>query len=211
MIGQLFAGAGLGLLVGVLVGLSSSPVVAGLVGALAAGMVTLLGFARPAKEDQPSYTDGSVVRLGSFGVACAAAVILGLFIRTYNWASPSIAEQVSEVQKAGYSPEEARRWVAYRNIGTSTPAANSDASPATASTHSTGGTASAAGSVLFSGTNQGECQHFDTNRYKDAQEHLYALRQLGGKYAEYAEKISSLDASQQKTVLNSLRLLFCPQ
>jgi hypothetical protein len=212
MIGQLFAGAGLGLLVGVLVGLSSSPVVSGLVGALAAGMVTLLGFARPAKEDQqdqPSYTDGSVVRLGSFGLACAAAVILGLFIRTHNWASPSIAEQVSEVQKAGYSPEEARRWVAYRNIGTSTPAANSDASAA--STHSTGGTASAAGSVLFSGANQGECQHFDTNRYKDAQEHLYALRQLGGRYAEYAEKISSLDASQQKTVLNSLRLLFCPQ
>jgi hypothetical protein len=215
MIGQLFAGAGLGLLVGVLVGLSSSPVVAGLVGALAAGMVTLLGFARPAKENQqaqPSYTgysEGSVVRLGSFGVACAAAVILGLFIRTHNWASPSIAEQVSEVQKAGYSGDEARRWVAYRNIGTATLAANSDASAA--STHSTGGTASAAGSVLFSGANQGECQHFDTNRYKDAQEHLYALRQLGGKYAEYAEKISSLDASQQKTVLNSLRLLFCPQ
>jgi hypothetical protein len=209
MIGQLFAGTGLGLLVGVLVGLSSSPVVSVVVGALAAGMVTLLGFVRSAKEDQPSYTEGSVVRLGSFGVACAGAVILGLFIRTHNWVSPSIAEQVSEVQKAGYSGEEARRWVAYKNIGTSTLAASSDASAA--ATHSTGGAASVAGSVLFSGANEGECQHFDTNRYKDAQEHLYALRQSGGKYAEYAEKISSLDSSQQKTVLNSLRLLFCPR
>jgi hypothetical protein len=208
MIGQLFAGAGLGLLVGVLVGLSSSPVVAGLVGALATGIVALLGFGRSAQEDQPSYIDGSVVRLGSFGLACAAAVILGLFIRTHNWASPSIAEQVSEVQKAGYTGEEARRWVAYKNIGTSTLEASNDA-PA-AATHSNSGTAPSAGSVLFSGSNQGECQHFDTNRYKDAQEHLYALRQLGGKYAEYAEKIASLDTGQQKTVLNSLRLLFCP-
>jgi hypothetical protein len=208
MIGQLFAGTGLGLLVGVLVGLSSSPVVSVVVGALAAGMVTLLGFVRSAKDDQPSYTEGSVFRLGSFGVACTAAVIFGLFVRTHNWVSPSIAEQVSEVQKAGYSAEEARRWVAYKNIGISTAGAGSDSS---ASTHATGGTASIAGSVLFSGANEGECQHFDTNRYKDAQEHLYALRQLGGKYAAYAEKISSLDASQQKTVLNSLQLLFCAQ
>jgi hypothetical protein len=207
MIGQLFAGTGLGLLVGILVGLSSSPVVSVVVGALAAGMVTLLGFARSATNDQPSLTEGSVVRLGSFGVACTAAVIFGLFIRTHNWISPSIAEQVSEVQKAGYTAEEARRWVSYKNIGTSTPGTTSDGSAA--STHSTGATASVAGSVLFSGANEGECQHFDTNRYKDTQEHLYALRQLGGKYAEYAEKISSLDASQQKTVLNSLRLLFC--
>jgi hypothetical protein len=65
--------------------------------------------------------------------------------------------------------------------------------------------------VLFSGANSGECQHFDTTRYKDAPEHLYTLRQLGGKYAEYAEKISTLDATQQKMVLESLRILFCPK
>ena len=112
MYSQLFAGVGLGLLVGILVGLSSSPVVSVVVGALAAGMVTLLGFTRSSKGSEPSYSEGSTIRLGGFGVACAAAVIWGLFIRTHNWASPSIAEQVSDVQKAGYSGEEARRWVA---------------------------------------------------------------------------------------------------
>lgn len=209
MFAQLFAGVGLGLLVGVLVGLSSSPVVAVVVGALAAGMVTLLGFTRSGKDGEPSYSEGSVIRLGGFGVACAAAVLFGLFIRTHNWLSPSISSQVSEVQKAGYSDEEARRWVAYKNIGAilesgSSKGSDNQSTPAR-------GTESVAGSVLFSGANSGECQHFDTSRYKDAPEHLYSLRQLGGKYAEYAEKISTLDATQQKTVLESLRILFCPK
>ena len=117
MLGQLFAGVGLGLLVGVLVGLSSSPVVSVVVGALASGMVTLLGFVRSSKDGEAGSSEGSVIRLGGFGVACAAAVLFGLFIRTHNWLSPSIADQVVEVQRAGYSGEEARRWVAYKNVG----------------------------------------------------------------------------------------------
>ena len=207
MLGQLFAGTGLGLLVGVLVGLSASPVVSALIGALAAGMVTLLGFTRTTKEGDPPYAEGSVIRLGSFGVACAVAVLLGLYIRTHNWLSPSISDQVAEIQKAGYTAEEARKWVALRNIGTAlapTAASTADGKSATAAA------APIAGSVLFSGANEGQCQYFDTSRYKDTQEHLYALRQMGGIYAEYANKIASMDATQQKAVLNSLRLLFCP-
>lgn len=46
MYSQLFAGVGLGLPVGILVGLSSSPVVSVVMRAFAAGMVTLLGFTR---------------------------------------------------------------------------------------------------------------------------------------------------------------------
>ena len=208
MFGQLFAGIGLGLLVGILVGLSSSPVVSVVVGALAAGMVTLLGFVQ-SKAGETSTSEGSVVRLGGFGVACTAAILLCLLIRTHNLLSPSIADQVSEVQKAGYTGPEARRWVAYKNIGAvlePAPNGGATAQPATGR-----GAESIAGSVLFSSTDSGECQHFDTSRYKDASEHLYSLRQSGGKYAEYAEKISTLDASQQRAVLASLRLLACPQ
>jgi hypothetical protein len=212
-IGQLFAAIGLGLLVGILVGLSSSPVVSVVVGALAAGMVTLLGFARPAKDGDPSYADGSAVRLGGFGVACSVAVLLGLFIRTHDWLSPSIADQVSEVQKAGFSGEEARRWVAYKNVGAVLDSGTSRGSNGGKDASAAGvrGAEALAGSVLFASANSSECQNFDTSRYKDVSEHLYSLRQLGGKYAEYAEKISTLDATQQKTVLESLRLLFCPK
>ncbi len=129
-------------------------------------------------------------------------------MRTHNWASPSIADQVAEVQKAGYSAEEARRWVAYRNIGSALNGPSGDGEKATGT-----GTAAApvAASVLFAGIDKSECQHFDTSRYKDVGEHLYALRQLGGKYADYAAKIGSLDAKQQKTALDGLQLLFCAQ
>lgn len=215
MAGQLFAGVGLGLLVGVLVGLSSSPVVSVVVGALSAAIVTLLGFVSPEKasEDAPRR-EGSVMRLGSFGVACTFAILLGLFLRTHNWASPSIAQQVEEVQKAGYSADEARRWVAYKNVGTILET-GSGGGPRPGTEHSApaagGRSDSVAASVLFAGGNSGECQYFDTGRYKDTSEHLYSLRQSGGKYAEVAEKISTLDAPQQKMVLDSLRLLYCPR
>ena len=212
-VGQLFAGIGLGLLVGILVGLSSSPVVSVVVGALAAGMVTLLGFTRPAKDGDPTHAEGSTIRLGGFGLACSVAVLLGLFIRTHNWLSPSIADQVSEVQRAGFSAEDARRWVAYKNVGAILESGSGKGAGDGKDTPvpSVRGAEALAGSVLFAGENSGECQYFDTSRYKDVSEHLYSLRQLGGKYADYAAKISSLDAAQQKSVLESLRLLYCPK
>lgn len=209
--GQLFAGVGLGLLVGILVGLASSPVVSVVVGALAAGMVTLLGFVRPGQEGAPVPGAGSTIRLGGFGVACAAAILLGLFIRTHNLVSPTIAQQVDEVRRAGYSAEEARRWVAYKNVGAILDAVPGNADAPAVSGHSGGGTEGVAGSVLFSGANTGECQYFDTSRYKDISEHLYSLRQQGGKYAELAARVASLDPAQQKTVLESLQLLNCPR
>lgn len=203
MVGQLFAGIGLGLVVGVLVGLSSSPVVSVVVGALATGMIALLGFARAGKDGQPAYGEGSTARLGAFGVACAVAVLLGLFMRTHNWLSPSIAEQVAAVEKAGYTAQEAREWVAYKNIGA--PFTNAE----TTTRVQNAGKETA--SLLFAGENSGDCQYFNPSRYKDLHEQLYALEQQGGKYAEYAKKISTLDAGNQQTVLTSLKLLFCPQ
>ena len=236
MFGQIFAGVGLGLLVGVLVGLSFSPVVSVVVGALATGMTALLGFGLPAKNGEPAHAVGSVGRLGSFGIACAAAVLLSLFVRTHNWMSPKIADQVAEVRKAGYSEEEARSWVAYKNFGTlswlppdiaeaeqvaklqKAGYSTEDALRLVASTGAgqeksptDGRGAPITASVLFSSSGSDECHTFDTNRYKDTKEHLNALQLLGGKYAEYAKKISALDAGHQKMVLDSLRLLFCPQ
>jgi hypothetical protein len=177
-------------------------VVSVILGSIAAGLVTLLGFV---SKEESVEAQGSVVRLGSFGVACAIAVVLGIFVRTHNIASPSISQQVEEIRKAGYSAEEARRWVAYRNLGANLDAASSGEKPREAAS-----IPPAASSVLFSGTDRGECSHFDTTQYKSTAEHINALRLAGGRYAEYADKITSMDANQQKTVLEGLRLLFCP-
>lgn len=205
MLSQVFAGAGLGLLVGLLLGLSSSPTVALVVGALATAMTTLLGFARADSNAPSTSLSGSAVRLGSFGFACAVAVLAGLLMRTHEWASPSVGQQIDTLVKAGYSPDEARQWVEYRSLGTVlNPAAHTapgadNRSPALGS------------SVLFSGRDSGDCQYFDTSQYKNAREQLHSLELLGGVYAKYAQKISSLDAQKQKAALEGLQLIYCPQ
>lgn len=205
MLSQIFAGAGLGLLVGLLLGLSSSPTVALVVGALATAMTTLLGFAKADSNSSNNVVSGSAVRLGSFGFACAVAVLLGLLMRTHDWASPSVDRQINTLVKAGFSPEEARQWVEYRSLGT---VLNSAAHGATGADNHTPALGS---SVLFSGSDSGNCQYFDTNQYKNSQEQLHSLQLLGGVYAKYAEKIGSLDEQKQKAALTGLQLIYCPQ
>jgi hypothetical protein len=218
MFSQVFAGGGLGLLVGLLLGLSSSPTVALVVGALATAMTTLLGFVKADGGTTGISLKSSAVRLGSFGFACAVAVLLGLLMRTHEWASPSVDQQINALVKAGYSPDEARQWVEYRSLGTIlNPAARGTSgaesrSPASntsdlAASHS----AALGSSVLFSGGDSGDCQYFDTSQYKNAQEQLHSLQLLGGVYARYAQKIGSLDDKKQKAALEGLQLIYCPQ
>jgi hypothetical protein len=205
MLSQVFAGAGLGLLVGLLLGLSTSPTVALVVGALATAMTTLLGFARADTNTSNISLRGSAVRLGSFGFACALAVLVGLLMRTHEWASPSVDQQIKTLVKAGYSLDEARQWVEYRSLGTVlNPAAH-------AAPGADNRTPAIGSSVLFSGTDSGDCQYFDTSQYKNVKEQLHSLQLLGGVYAKYAQKISSLDDQKQKAALEGLQLIYCPQ
>ncbi len=122
MLGQILGGAGLGTLVGLLVGLSSSPVVSTVVGALATALVTLLGFALPAKSakdasETTTTITGSAARIAAFGFTCAAALLSSLYIRTHALLSPSVQEQVSEITNAHYTDQQARQWVAFKNLG----------------------------------------------------------------------------------------------
>jgi hypothetical protein len=80
---DLFGGAGMGLLLGTLVGLSSSPVVGIVVGALASVLAVFLGL---------DVSTGSVigalringVRIGALGVATVIGLGLGLYVRVNN-------------------------------------------------------------------------------------------------------------------------------
>src|ERR1700678_1745027 len=75
---QLLAGIGLGLTVGLLVGMSTSPVVATLLGAIAGGLVLLLGFTSKGQTDAADRaTESAGWRLAGFGMACAIALLMG--------------------------------------------------------------------------------------------------------------------------------------
>lgn len=208
---EVLAGSGLGLLVGLLLGLSSSHVVSLVIAALATGMVTLLGFTRDARVDQTSHSVGSAVRLGCFGIACAAAVLLGLAIRTHDWLSPSLHDQIKRVHEAGYTLDQAREWVATRNLGSGFSLVDSTKSSSADTDSQNTSNPPVASSVLFSDQLSGQCQYFNTAQYKNPGEELKALRLVGGTYAAYAKKIEKLNAQQQQTVVDGLHLLFCAQ
>jgi hypothetical protein len=121
MVENLFSGAGIGLLLGFLLGLSSSPVVgvvvgalaalvaslAALVASLAALVASLVGVRIPGKGDA-SAPDHAVsaaqrklaaVRGGTFGFTCLLGVIVGLYIRTHDSLSPTLQQRVAELKR----------------------------------------------------------------------------------------------------------------
>lgn len=113
----------MGLLLGMIMGLSISPTTKIVMGVLAAGLGTFLGFDKSAfkGEDTNDSQAGRKnflreLRVGSFGFAVVAGIIFGLTIRTNEMFSPTIAESVAKWTEAGYSPAEARQFVALERL-----------------------------------------------------------------------------------------------
>ncbi len=125
---QVFSGMGMGLLVGIIVGLSVSEVVSIILGALAALLAAFLGLQDSQTAKQAEGGDPAAalrrarmtgLRAGSFGIACVAAILLGIFLRTHGVLSgeeKSLKEQVAVWQEAGYDKKDALMYVAYQNL-----------------------------------------------------------------------------------------------
>lgn len=174
---QLFSGAGLGLMLGVLLGLSSAPVVAVVVGAIAALLGSLVLPQLPAKSPQEGSTDERRVaidlRAGAFGLACVLGVVGGIWLRTHDALSPKqnpLKEKLEQWQSIGFEPEEARVLVA-RSEGFG-PAASAPVAPAT------GDTALTQYSVLF-GDKTTRCAQLSVDRYASVEAAAQAYEALG--------------------------------
>ena len=113
---NVLAGVALGTLLGLLVGLTNSPVVAIVVGALASGLLVLLGLGATKGEDAAA-TRANAGRLCGFGFAAAAALLVGMGIRTHETLTPAPDLQVKRLTDSGFTNDEAHAWVAYKNAG----------------------------------------------------------------------------------------------
>ena len=114
---QVFSSFGIGLLVGLLLGLSSAPVVGLVVGSITALLASLLGFDLPSKGESESSIPRELrqtligVRAGTFGLACILGIFAGIYMRTHGVLSPpepGLKERYEELQSIGFSPERAR-------------------------------------------------------------------------------------------------------
>ena len=108
-------GAVLGLFVGLLIGLSASEVVAGVLTALVALLGGLFGLR---SETAPGpVPGGNAGRIAGFALAGIVALLLGLTARTHAWLEPSPAHTRDQWLAAGFADEEARALTAFQRLG----------------------------------------------------------------------------------------------
>lgn len=113
-----FAGIGIGLMVGAILGLSYSPVVAQFAGAVGAALAALLGL------NDRHFSTAKGVRIGCFGLAVLVAALSGIYIRDHKLLAPMLpSEQGDQVQKLslvekkslysslGFTPEETKSFL----------------------------------------------------------------------------------------------------
>ena len=108
----IFGGAGLGILIGLLIGMSTSGTVGLVIGSLASVLLVLLGF----KEKGDSNLQA--LRVGSFGLGCSLAILIGLFLRVNNSFTPSIKSEIEMwTSDSLFNLNEAKTYVLYDRFG----------------------------------------------------------------------------------------------
>lgn len=137
------AGAGMGGLTGLLVGLSVNSVAGGILTAIAAILAAVLGL----KGDQGV---GNSMRMFGFGLVCVMGLLAGIFIRGNDTLSQSVSDRVQNWTAAGYDAKTAREYAAWQILGAKPANVGEVALPAK----------DAKSSVLFSGSAE-SCRALD--------------------------------------------------
>jgi hypothetical protein len=106
-----YGGGGIGLLFGVIMGTSITPTVATVLGALVAILSAVLGL------NDSQFTHAKAVRIGSFGLACVLGAYIGLYVRSHNLLSPSLASLKAQYLEIGSSEKQALQFITYKEFG----------------------------------------------------------------------------------------------
>jgi hypothetical protein len=109
----LFGGAGIGLLFGVIMGTSTTPTVATVLGALTTMLAGILGM------NDKYFGNAKAVRIGAFGFSCVLGAYLGLFVRSHNLLSPTLVSLKKQYVELGFSEAQALDFIAQKEFGVS--------------------------------------------------------------------------------------------
>jgi hypothetical protein len=208
-----YSGAGIGILFGIIMGLSVSPTVAIVLGALTAILAAILGL------NDLSFSNAKAVRIGSFGFACVLGILAGLYIRTHDTLSPSSEVLMAEYQRLGFSDEQAREFIAIKaglvtqvRVINATPTVdeNIDDSntpqPTPVNTMIVAPTVNPSSSVLFSGSSDNaDCKmlkKIELGSLEIPALEYYYFELVKGRFKPlYAEVNKSIEERDQKKVL----------
>ena len=208
VLGHAFAGGGLGLCVGVLVGMTTSPIVGTVIGALTALFATIFGgqLTLSPQPDQPTTDPSGFARIGAFGAMCTVGVLLGVAIRAHNLLGEKPADEVQALEQAGYSRPVALQLVMYRDFGLMIgegdrvrPSKENAAPPANLNQSS-----------LSAGPAAGECRQYATSQYgDDPAAILTSWRKAGGDWTNIANAIADVPPDRQLALAKAAWSLAC--
>jgi hypothetical protein len=220
---ELGAGAAIGLLVGLIAGLSISPVTSTILGALSTGLLVLLGF----KESQETtYSASHAFRVLGFGLFCSLALIAGISLRTHQVLSPSLARQKQQLTDIGvFTPGEIDRILLSTNFGlapSTAPDAKDSPKPlvgeresrsSPSRTATSGETAAkdrpgdlASAGLLRAGSAQ-FCQMARREQFRDVHAYVTELKNIDPRLAHVIE---SAPVNDQDRLSKSLSEYLCP-
>jgi len=120
----ILSGIGMGLLLGIIMGLSVSETVQTIFGILTTALGAFLGFERRSYTGMESAeyqkeqhnTLFTALRVGWFGIAVVVGILSGLWMRTQEVFKFTIAESVQQWTDAGYDSAYARKLVTYQRL-----------------------------------------------------------------------------------------------
>ena len=191
----LFAGAGTGLLLGLLLGLSATPVVAAVVGGLVTAAAAYWNLAASAADDQANRR---ALAAGVLCITCIVGLLSGLWLRTRDVLAVTPAQQIARWTAAGYSAADARALAAFQATGMTLPGyAAGTAKPNPAQT-----------TALFSGAAEA-CDRVRPDDYGDLDSLRAAYVQAGGGWRTMAESVRDGEPARQRSVLEAAWGLVC--
>jgi hypothetical protein len=127
---EFLAGGAVGSIVGLIAGLSVSPVTSTILGSLSTGLLVLLGF-KASKDDSDSNNS---LRVFGFGLVCSICLLIGIYIRTNGVLSPSLKTQDNTLANVFPDPILRQQILLLANFGMESGVGREGASPGTAET-----------------------------------------------------------------------------
>lgn len=109
------AGVGVGALLGLVMGLSTSPVTSTILGSISAALLVLLGLSGTTQSGETAYQRS--VTVAAFGLSCTIMLAIGVYFRTHSVLALSLTEQDRQLQSVFSDPSERRRILLFQNYG----------------------------------------------------------------------------------------------
>lgn len=203
-----FAGGGLGLCVGVLIGMTTTAVVGTVIGALAALFATIFGdqIGRPTRGGSAPDPAG-FARIGAFGAMCTVGALVGVSIRAHNFLGETPAAEVAGLEAAGFNRPVALQLYMYRTFGLLQtddlhvhPATNA---PPPANVNQ---------SSLSAGPAASACRQYAPSEYRNDPANITsAWHKAGGAWAAVADAVQSAPPDKQLAMAKAAWSLACEQ